>query len=152
MHAAGDATVLADCGMSLLQGAQEYDWGLAVLESALAGQSQRRARGGADRRSRTCTAASIEQALACFHRAYRMSQGNWAAGASLTGIAHAHMVLGNYAEALGWATRSLAVNPAYDPTFWMLIAANAHLWAEHWTTARRPTSSRSRIGSPPTWR
>ena len=23
--------------------------------------------------------------------------------------------------------RSLAVNPIYDPTFWMLIAANAHL-------------------------
>ena len=69
----------------------------------------------------------LEEALACFHRAFRLSQGKWAAGASLTGIAHAHMILGNFAEAREWATRSLALNPAYDPTFWMLIAANAHL-------------------------
>ena len=126
VHAAGDATVLADCGMSLLQGAHEYDWGLAVLESALAANPN-------DERVVVRTAVAhlhcgdIEQALALFHRAYHLSQGNWSAGAALTGIAHAHMVLGNHVEALGWATRSLAVNPAYDPTFWMLIAANAHL-------------------------
>ena len=26
-----------------------------------------------------------------------------------------------------WAMRSLAINPNFDPTYWMLIAANAHL-------------------------
>jgi TolB-like protein len=125
LNAAGDAKVMADCGMALLQGAREYDWGLAVLESALAANPN-------DERVVVRTGVAhlhcgdIEQALACFHRAYRLSRG-WAAGASLTGIAHAHLVLGNHAEARDWATRSLAANPAYDPTFWMLIAANAHL-------------------------
>ena len=37
------------------------------------------------------------------------------------------MVLGEYSEALIWATRSLALNPTFDPGLWMLIAANAHL-------------------------
>ena len=46
---------------------------------------------------------------------------------SLTGIAHAHMILGDYPEALVWAGRSLALNLTFDPTFWMLVAANAHL-------------------------
>ena len=38
-----------------------------------------------------------------------------------------HMIRGDYNEALVWATRSLASNPNFDPTYWMLIAANAHL-------------------------
>jgi tetratricopeptide (TPR) repeat protein len=46
---------------------------------------------------------------------------------SLSGIAHAQLILGNYAEALDWATRSLAINSHFGPTYWMLIAANAHL-------------------------
>lgn len=37
------------------------------------------------------------------------------------------MVLGDYQAALGWAARSLATNPNFDPIYWMLIAANAHL-------------------------
>ena len=37
------------------------------------------------------------------------------------------LIIGDYAEALVWATRALALNPNYDPTLWMLIAANAHL-------------------------
>jgi hypothetical protein len=37
------------------------------------------------------------------------------------------MILGNYAEALAWAIRSLAVNANYSPTHWILIAANAQL-------------------------
>ena len=45
------------------------------------------------------------------------------------------MVRGDYAEALAWAVRSLALNPRFDPTYWMLIAANAHLG--HMAEARR---------------
>jgi tetratricopeptide (TPR) repeat protein len=37
------------------------------------------------------------------------------------------MILGNYEEALAWATRAIAVNPNFDAAYWMLIAANAHL-------------------------
>ena len=70
---------------------------------------------------------SIEDALAYFHRANRLSPNDPSAHMSLTGIAHGHMVRGDYAEALAWAVRSLALNPRFDPTYWMLIAANAHL-------------------------
>ena len=34
---------------------------------------------------------------------------------------------GNYEEALSFASRSLALNAHFDPTYWMLIAANAYL-------------------------
>jgi adenylate cyclase len=45
----------------------------------------------------------------------------------LTGIAHLQIVRGNFSEALEFATRSLAFNDRFDATYWMLIAANAHL-------------------------
>ena len=34
------------------------------------------------------------------------------------------MILGNYAEALAWAIRSLAFNQNFAPTYWILVAAN----------------------------
>ena len=37
------------------------------------------------------------------------------------------MILGDYAEALSQAILSLRFNPNYPPTYWMLIAASAHL-------------------------
>ena len=37
------------------------------------------------------------------------------------------MIRGDYNEALVWAARSLASNPNFDATYWVLIAANAHL-------------------------
>ena len=37
------------------------------------------------------------------------------------------MIRGNYPEALVWAGRAVTVNAKYDPTLWMLVAANAHL-------------------------
>jgi Flp pilus assembly protein TadD len=125
-HAGGDAMVMAYCGMSLLQGARDYDWGMAVLHSAAKANPNNLLvvmRAGVGH----LHCGSIEEALSYFHRANRLSPGDPGAHASLTGIAHAQMVLGNYAEALDWATRSLALNANYDPTIWILIAANAHL-------------------------
>ena len=69
----------------------------------------------------------VEDALAYFHRAIRLSPNDPEAHVSLTGIAHGQMILGDYPEALVWAGRSLAHNTTFDPTFWMLIAANAHV-------------------------
>ena len=37
------------------------------------------------------------------------------------------MVLRDYLEALAWAARSLTLRPNFHCTYWMLIAANAHL-------------------------
>jgi adenylate cyclase len=125
-HAAGDAMVMAYCGMSLLQGARDYDWGMATLESAAKANPNNLLvvmRAGVGH----LHCGDIEQALAYFHRANRLSPGDPGAHASLTGIAHAQMVLGDFAEAVVWAARSLAISPTYDPTLWILIAANAHL-------------------------
>ena len=68
---------------------------------------------------------SLEEADALFERAVRLSPGDAFIG--LTGIAHVQMALGNYEEALDFARRSLAQNPRFPATHWMLIASNAHL-------------------------
>jgi tetratricopeptide (TPR) repeat protein len=68
-----------------------------------------------------------QHSLAYLHRANRLSLGDREAHFALTGIAATQMFLGNYAEALAWATRSLASNPNFVVTLWIVIAANAHL-------------------------
>ena len=45
----------------------------------------------------------------------------------LTAIAHAHMALGKFSEAIVWAERSYAVNPNFDATLWILISGYAKL-------------------------
>ena len=73
-RAGGDATVLAHCGMSLLQGAREYDWGMAVLQSAAT--PIRTTRGGGSRpRVAHLHCGDLDQALALFHRADRLEPG-----------------------------------------------------------------------------
>jgi tetratricopeptide (TPR) repeat protein len=37
------------------------------------------------------------------------------------------VILGDYDQALAWASRALASNPNFEPTLWVLIAASAHL-------------------------
>ena len=96
---------MADCGMALLQGAREYDWGLAVLESAAMINPNHEGvvvRAGVAH----LHCGDLEQALDYFHRALRLNAGDPESAAALTGIAHAHLVLGNHAEARRWATRS----------------------------------------------
>jgi Flp pilus assembly protein TadD len=70
---------------------------------------------------------SLDDALTYFNRSMRLSPADPYVFVTLTGIACVQMALGNYAEALAVAERSLAANPNYDPTYWMLIAANAQL-------------------------
>ena len=125
-HAAGNPTVMAHCGMALIQTGRDYDLGMAVFKP------RRRPTptiwwSPPQQASPTFIAASVDDALAWFHRALRLSPRDPLAFVPLTGIAHAQMILGDYSEALAWAARSLALNPTFDPTLWMLIAANVHL-------------------------
>ena len=46
---------------------------------------------------------------------------------TFTAVSHIHMARGQFAEALQWADRSLAVNAKFGCTYWMLIAGNAML-------------------------
>jgi tetratricopeptide (TPR) repeat protein len=69
----------------------------------------------------------LDAALGHFHRATRLGAGDLGAHFALCGIAHVHLIRGDHAEALAWATRAYTANQHFDATLWMLIAANAHL-------------------------
>lgn len=125
-YAAGDSTVMVYCGLALLQTVKDYDLGMAVIQTAVNNNPNSLmvvARAGVGH----LLCGSLNLAMAYFQRAIELTPGNVEAHYSLTGIAHAQMILGNYAEAVSWATRSLALNSQYDPTYWMLIAAHAQL-------------------------
>jgi TolB-like protein len=125
-NSAGDPAVSAHCAMALLQVAREYDWGMAILKEAVeANPNNLMVVTAAGVANLHC--GNVETALALFHRASRLSPRDPLAHISLCGTAHAQMILGNYSEVLVWAARALAINPNFDATLWMLIAANAHL-------------------------
>jgi adenylate cyclase len=69
----------------------------------------------------------LDEAARFLQRALRLNPNEFGTAWQLTGMAHVRMAAGHYEEALGWATRSYAVNRGFDATYWMLIAANAHL-------------------------
>ncbi len=124
--AAGDATVIAHCSMALLHNTKEYALAMAAILSAVEANPNDLVvvcRAGIAR----LHCGTIADALACFHRAIRLSPRDPEAHICLTGIAHCQMVLGDYPEALLWAARSLALSPNFHCTYWMLIAANAQL-------------------------
>jgi TolB-like protein len=155
-NAAGDPQVMAHCGMAILQCVKDYDWGMAVLDAAAADNPN-------DLVVATAAATghlhcgSLDTALAYYRRALRLNPRHTFAHISYTGMAHAQIVLSNHAEALGSATRSLALNPNFDATLWMLVAGNAHLGrmdeARHFLAgllrlAPRVTVARIRAGQP----
>ncbi len=122
----GDAAVLAQCGATLLGIGREYQRGMQIIANAVETNPNNLL---------VLTAASIaelhcgslEKSFAHSQRAILMSPGAPTSYLAMTAIAHAHMALAQYEEALKEAERSLAVNPNYQPTYWMLIAANAQL-------------------------
>jgi len=117
---------MALCAGALIHASKEYDWGMAVMQAAAeANPNSLLVALTAGISHLHCGA--IEDALAYFHRAIRLSPRDPSAYLSLTGIAHAQMVLGDYVEGLAWAMRSLSLNANFGATHWMLIAANAQL-------------------------
>ena len=125
-HAADDPMVLAHCAMSLIHVAKEYDWGMAIIQKAVDANPNNLmvvVRAGIAH----IHCGDPDAALSHFHRAIRLSPRDPDARYSLTGISHVQMILGDFPEAIAWATRSLAENSNFDATYWMLIAANAQL-------------------------
>ncbi|PDT10080.1 winged helix-turn-helix domain-containing protein [Rhizobium sp. M1] len=125
-HSAGNPRVMAHCGMALLQTGKDYEGGVAVLEAAAAANPN-------DLLVAACSGIAalhcgdIDHALERLHRAVRLGPRDPDARFSLTGIAMAEIFRGNYEAAISFASRSLALNAHFDPTYWMLIAAHAHL-------------------------
>lgn len=124
-RAGEDAVALAYCGYALLHG-REYDLAMVAFQTAVeANPNNLLAVIAAGVGNLHC--GDVADALAFFRRAERLSPRDQLAHVALTGIAHAQMVLGDHEGALANAGRSLAFNPNYVPTHWMLIASAAHL-------------------------
>jgi TolB-like protein len=121
-----DAPVLAQCGIALAMIGREYEYGLHLIEDAVAANPN-------NQYMQICAAVAklhcgnLEESIGHSRRAIVMSPRDPLAEWPMTAIAHAYMALGDYSEALQAAERSYAFNPDYDPTYWMLIAANAKL-------------------------
>ena len=98
-NASDDASVLARCGLALISPAREYDLGLATLRRAVESNPNHfRVVINAGIGSMHC--GSLDDALAYFNRALRLSPADPDAFLALAGIAHVQTILGNYAEAL----------------------------------------------------
>jgi tetratricopeptide (TPR) repeat protein len=150
-HAAGDARVMAQCAIALIQPGRDYDAGMAVIEQAARGNpNDLYVLQVAGVMNLHC--GDLETALQFFDRALRLGLSDSSIRFALTGSAHVHILQGNHALALSFTSRSLAVNDRFDPTYWMLIAGHAHLGqldkARDWLRtllANAPQVSLSRI-------
>jgi TolB-like protein len=69
----------------------------------------------------------LDEAHDALQRVYRLSPQGMLLPVTLTGLGHIAMIRGDYETALGWAEKSLAVSARFDHTYFILIAANAHL-------------------------
>ena len=126
LEAGGDARVLGTASIVLMHCAKDYEQAMQLARTAVETNPNS---------LQVMSCASVVQlhcgdvaaSLAFSRRAIELSPADPGSHWTLTAIAHAHMALGEFAEALEWAERSRVINPEYDPTFWMLIAGNAQL-------------------------
>jgi TolB-like protein/Flp pilus assembly protein TadD len=122
----GDATILAHSGITLANVFGQYERGLALIRTALELTPN-------GLFVLACAAVcnlhcgDVRRSIELSNRAIALSPADPGQNLALTCIAHANMALGEFEEALVWAERSLAVNPDFDPTYWMLAAGNAKL-------------------------
>ena len=119
-----DPDVVAHCALVILALGREYDQGLEIVRRAVEANPNDAM---VLTRAGIChlKGGSLDEAMTLLNRVIRLSPGD--TFAAKTGIANVHLCLGHYQDALDWAGRSLAENPRFDPTHWILIAANAHL-------------------------
>lgn len=121
-----DAVVLSLASLMLIHNLKDYDRGLELSQRAVtlnpnnlmvimfAGIVQ-------------LHVGSLDQAIAYCEHAIRLSPAVDGSHWPLTGIAHVHMIRGDYEQAIAWAKRSISSNPSFVCAYWMLAAANAHL-------------------------
>jgi TolB-like protein/class 3 adenylate cyclase/Tfp pilus assembly protein PilF len=125
-NAHDDASVLSKCGNALLQVNREYDLGFATIMRA-ANLNPNNAEILANAGIGSMHVGDPDDALRYFNRALDLSPNDPFAFVPLTGIAVIELMRGRYAEAVATAERSLAAHTSFDPTYWVLISANAQL-------------------------
>lgn len=121
-----DATVLSYAGFILLQLGRYDAEGFALLRRSTE-ENPNNVMVLTNFGIAALLAGDLDEAELFLQRAVRLNPREMDAHWQLTGIAHIRMAQGRYQEALKIATRSLGISATYDATYWMVIAANAHL-------------------------
>lgn len=124
--APADPRVMSQCAVVLIQCGKDYVGGMAVIEEA--------ARLNPNDLYVLCAlgvmtahCGDLDEAVGIFERARRLGPTDPSMRFALTCLGHIDILRGNHQAAIDHATRSLAINDAFDPTYWILAAANAHL-------------------------
>lgn len=124
--APNDGEILATASTLLIHTSREFEVAHELIERALAANPN-------SFWVHHCAAVwhlhcgDLEQAKRYFSRDIELNPADLNGDRALAGMAHVLLVSGQYEEALKWAHRSFAVNRNWSPTYWMLVAANAHL-------------------------
>jgi adenylate cyclase len=121
-----DPTILGYAGFILCQLGLQYEQGFALMRRAVT-ENPNNVMVLTNFGIACLLAGDLDEADANLQRAIKLNPREFDAHWQLTGIAHIRMAQRRYDEALEVANRSLGINPAYDATFWMIIAANAYL-------------------------
>ncbi len=127
LHFGGDdPMVLAICGHSLLAIGRMPAEGLALVRRAREANPHNvpvLVLGG------ICNmlAGDLDEAEACYRRAYQLSPVALEAYESLAGIGFCRFLKRDFADAITWLEQSRATLVDWPPTYWMLTAAYAHL-------------------------
>lgn len=125
-HANGDARIMGQCAMALMQVGRDYAAALAVTRAAVA----------ANRHEPFIAAVAgvvaihcgdLDEAEAELLRLLELAPLDPDTRFALCGLAMIDVIRGDYERALARGGHALAVNAHFDATHWMLIAANAHL-------------------------
>lgn len=125
-HANGDANIMAQCGMALLQAGRDYRAGMAVIRAAAeANPNSIFALAAFGVASIHC--GELEQAEASLRRIVTLAPLDPDVRFALCGLSMIAIIRCDYEKALALAGHALAVNQHFDATYWMLIAANVHL-------------------------
>lgn len=109
-----------------MQGAREYDLGMAALRSAVEANPNNFSvlvQGAVGH----LHCGDLDEAEALARRAGQHRAGDLGTHMLLCLSAHVAILRGRHAEALDLASRALARNPNFDPAVWIVIAALVHL-------------------------
>ena len=121
-----DANAVGIAGFVLLMIGGEYEMGLSAIRRA-AESNPNNVLILSHAGFVYCMAGDLQEAIACFQRARRLSPIDPGAFFFLTGEAQALLLSGRYSEAAELARRAVATYDSWDTTYWYLAAAYGHL-------------------------
>jgi adenylate cyclase len=121
-----DANAVGIAGFVLLMIGREYEMGLSAIRRA-AKSNPNNVLILSHAGFAYCMAGDLQEAIACFQRARRLSPIDPGAFFFLTGEAKALLLSGRYSDAADLARRAVATYDCWDTTYWYLAAACGHL-------------------------